>query len=238
LRYFINLDVENQNGDVIADVDDLLVDLNTGRILYVIVNYGDFLDLTTEDRPMPLSAFGWNEELELVLKLLEETLANVPAVEDEWPANDDAGWNDAPLAYWQETEFAPEFDAEVAPVRISNLIGLHAGQLGEDLGVVEDILLDLSAQQMSYLGVYATDDFYSPDLVLLIPLVAADLTAETVGSEPTYAIALLEIDPEVLNAAPALDRAIFDTADFIDQSFTEDLNAYWQEHGIEVGTSD
>jgi sporulation protein YlmC with PRC-barrel domain len=236
--YFINLDVENENGDVIADVDDVLLDLNSGQILYVIVNYGDFLDLTTEDRPIPLTALGWNEELELVLKVPEEMLESVPAVEDEWPAVDDAAWNDAALTFWQDTEFAAEFDAEAAPVRISTLIGLHAGQLGTDLGVVEDMLLDLNNQRVAYMGIYTTDDFYSPDLVLLVPLAAADLSAEVVGDELTYAIALLEVDPEVLQAAPALDRAIFNTADFIDQSFTQELNTYWSEQGIDVGASE
>jgi len=237
-NYFVNVDVENLNGDTIADVDDVLIDLNTGQILYVIVNYGDFLDLTTEDRPMPLSAFGWNEDLELVLRLPEDVLDEVPAVEDEWPFADDAEWNGAPLAYWQGTDFSMEFSPDVAPVRVTQLIGLHAGQLGENLGVVEDLLLDLSAERIAYMGVFTTNDFYDPDFVLLVPLSLAQLTVEAAGSDPLYAIGLLEVDPEVLAAAPALDRSLFASVDFIDQSFTQELNAYWSDQGIEVGASE
>lgn len=234
-NYFVNVDVENLNGDTIADVDDVLIDLNTGQILYVIVNYGDFLDLTTEDRPLPLSAFGWNEELELVLRLPEDVLDDVPAVEDEWPFYDDPEWNTAPLTYWQESDFGIEISPEVAPVRVTQIIGLHAGQLGEDLGVVEDLLLDMNAERVSYMGIFTTNDFYSPDWVLLVPMPIAQLTVEAVGSDPLYAIGLLEVDPEVLAAAPALDRSIFATIDFIDQSFTQELNTYWNEQGVEVG---
>jgi sporulation protein YlmC with PRC-barrel domain len=236
-NYLVNVDVRNTEGDVIADVDDLLLDLNTGRILYVVVNYGDFLDLTDEDRPIPLSAFGWSQDLELVLRLPEETLESVPAVSDEWPLVEDTEWNGSALAYWQDAGFALEFDAETAPVRVTELVGLHAGQTGAELGVVEDFLLDLSSEQVAYVGIFTTDGFYSPDLVLLVPLAAADLTIEIADNQALYGITLLEVDPEVLRAAPALDRSLFSTANFIDQSFTQELNTYWREQGVEVGGS-
>jgi sporulation protein YlmC with PRC-barrel domain len=232
-NYFVNREVENLAGDVIADVDDLLVDLETGQILYVIVNYGGFLDLTDEDRPLPLSAFGWNQELELVLKLSEDQLAGVPAVEDEWPAPGDVAWNDAINPFWQESGLTLEFSAEAVPVRVTELIGLHAGQVGADLGVVEDLLLDLNTQRVAYLGIFTTDSFYSPDLVLLTPFPSADLTLTVAGDDPLYGITLLEVDPEVLRAAPALERSIFSTVSFIDQTFTQELNAYWNEQGFE-----
>jgi hypothetical protein len=233
-NYFINREVKNLAGDVIADVDDLLIDLDTGQVIYVIVNYGGFLDLTDEDRPLPLSAFGWNQDLELVLRLPEDVLATVPAVEDEWPAGVDPEWNTATLTYWQDAGFFSEFNAEVVPVRVTTLIGLHAGQVGSELGVVEDLLLDLSREQAAYLGIFTTDGFYSPDLVLLVPFSATDLELEVVGDEPIYGITLLEVDPEVLRSAPALERALFSTVDFIDQSFTQELDAYWSEQGYEV----
>ncbi len=232
-NYFVNRDVENLAGDVIADVDDLLVDLETGQILYVIVNYGGFLDLTDEDRPLPLSAFGWNQELELVLKLSEDQLDDVPAVEDEWPAPGDIAWDDAVNPFWQESGLTLEFSAEAVPVRATELIGLHAGQVGADLGVIEDLLLDMDDQRVAYLGIFTTNSFYSPDLVLLTPFPVADLTLTVMGNETLYGITLLQVDPEVLRAAPALDRSIFSTVSFMDQTFTQELNAYWDEQGLE-----
>ena len=235
-NYFVNREIENLNGDVIADVDDLLIDLDTGEILYVIVNYGDFLDLTQEDRPLPLSAFGWNQDLELVLRLPEDVLETVPSVADEWPVETDPEWNTATRTYWQEAGFIPELNPEAVPIRATELIGLHAGEVGEELGVIEDLLLDLNNQQIAYLGIFTTEDFYSPDLVLLVPFSAADLELRVVGDEPSYGITLLAVDPELLNAAPSMDRALFQTVDFIDQSFTQELNTFWSEQGYEVGT--
>jgi hypothetical protein len=118
---------------------------------------------------------------------------------------------------------------------VSRIVGLHAGQLGTDLGVVEDLLLDLANERVAYLGIFTTDGFYSPDLVLLVPTEASDLTVELVDNEPFSGLVLLAVEPEVLRAAPALDRSIFASVDFIDQSLTQELNTYWSEQGIDVG---
>jgi hypothetical protein len=91
---------------------------------------------------------------------------------------------------------------------------------------------------VAYLAIFTADDFYSPDLVLLTPFSAANITLEVAGDDAFYGITLLEIDPEVLRAAPALERSSFSTVDFIEQTFTQELNAYWDEQGYEVEVSE
>jgi hypothetical protein len=212
-----------------------VTDIQSGQVLYVIFDRDRFLGLTDDDRPIPLAALRWNPDFEMVLALDEETIESIPQIDDEWPAGMDVAWDDGIADFWLEHDLLPATDPEAVPARIGDLMGIHAGGLGDELGTVEDFLLDLAQERVAYVGVFMTDGFYDPNLVLLVPFAVTDLEVEVVDGAPLYALTLLGVDEEVLGAAPAIERSIFLTVDFLDQAFTEALNAYWreQDHPVE-----
>jgi hypothetical protein len=108
---------------------------------------------------------------------------------------------------------------------------MHAGGLGDDLGTVEDFLLALDQQRAAYIAIFTTEGFWDPDLVLIVPFAASDLTIEAVDSGPVYALSLLEVDEALLEAAPAIERSLFQTVTFIDTALAEELKRFWQEQG-------
>jgi sporulation protein YlmC with PRC-barrel domain len=230
--YLLNRTVEDLEGNNIGSVSDLIIDLNTGQIYYVILNYGGLLGIGSEDRPLPLAAFGWSADLDLVFNQPEAALENAPVVDDEWPAQFDvATWNGVVGEYWAPSGLLPEIPAEAVAIRARELIDIHAGQVGGPIGTVEDLLLDLDQQRVMYLGIYATSDFYAPDNVLIVPFAAANLEVQVAGGDTTFGLVLLAVEPEVLAAAPYIDRSIFLTVDFIDENLSQEFESYWSQQG-------
>jgi sporulation protein YlmC with PRC-barrel domain len=222
------------DGRSVGNIRDFVVDATTGQLLYSVVAYDELLGLGGTQVALPLATLGWNPDLQLVLTVDEETVRAAPTVTNEWPAEFGDAWHVEQANFWGQTGLLPEVGAEVAPVRLRPMIGLHAGGLGEDLGILEDMLLDLSQERVVYLAIFQTAGLQDPDRMLLVPYGVAELQVAVVSEAPSQAIVLLAVEPEVLQAAPWLDRSIFLTVDFMDESFVEELNSYWQEQGQPV----
>lgn len=222
------------DGRNVGSIRDFVVDANTGQLLYAVVAYDELFGLGGTQVALPLASLGWNPELQLALTINEETLRAAPAVTNEWPAEYGEIWHVDQANFWGQVGLPLEVGPQVAPVRLRPMIGLHAGGLGPDLGILEDMLFDLSHERVVYLAIFQTTGLHDPDRVLLVPYGVAEFQLAVMGEAPAQAIVLLAVEPEVLDAAPWLDRGIFLTVDFMDASFVEELNSYWQEQGQPV----
>jgi sporulation protein YlmC with PRC-barrel domain len=88
---FIGSLVENQQGESLGKIGDLVIDPNAGRITYAALSYGSVLGLGGK-----LFAVSW-EALQLqpdgktfVLNVAKETLENSPGFDkDNWPQQPD-----------------------------------------------------------------------------------------------------------------------------------------------------
>jgi sporulation protein YlmC with PRC-barrel domain len=88
---FIGSPVENQQGESLGKIGDLVIDPNAGRITYAALSYGSVLGLGGK-----LFAVSW-EALQLqpdgktfVLNVSKETLENSPGFDkDNWPPQPD-----------------------------------------------------------------------------------------------------------------------------------------------------
>lgn len=227
--FLLNQAVENPTGDGIGDVDDLVIDMQTGQILYMILDRDAFLGIDSEAVALPVAAFGWNNDLELMLTIDEALLDSAPVVADDWPADVAEGWDAEVAGFWQEQALLSEHNPAAAPVRVQPLIGIHAGGLGADLGIVEDFLINWGEARLAYLSIFTAGGFYVPDRVLIVPFATTELAIAAVDSGPTYGITLLAVDDAILNEAPSMDRSLYLTVDLMDQTFAEELNTYWSE---------
>ncbi len=86
--------VRNRDGEDLGCIEELMVDSDTGKVVYAVVSLGAFLGVGDK-----LFAIPWRmltvdpEERAFVLESARETLANAPWFsEDNWPDFGDADW--------------------------------------------------------------------------------------------------------------------------------------------------
>jgi hyperosmotically inducible protein len=160
----VGMKVEDKQQQRIGKVEDLAVDLRTGRVVHVIVSTGGFLSMGERHVAVPPGSFGFDaEKKSLQLDVTPDRLKSAPAFE---------------MSQWTEyyksdrvTESDRYYGNEATPVSTSSRRNLpaatggsdHAGHVqqatklmglpvsnlvGEKVGSVEDVVVDLSSGQL------------------------------------------------------------------------------------------
>lgn len=80
-------DVRNPAGKDLGHVEEIMLDVNSGRIAYAVLAFGGFLGLGNKLFAVPWDALTLDgEEHAFILNVDEETLENAPGFdEDNWP---------------------------------------------------------------------------------------------------------------------------------------------------------
>jgi sporulation protein YlmC with PRC-barrel domain len=82
--------VKNHENKQIGEIEDFVVDLKSGRVLYATVSAGGFLGVGERIVAVPPRQFGMNPEGKLSLNTTEERLQNAPQFErSKWPELND-----------------------------------------------------------------------------------------------------------------------------------------------------
>ena len=93
LSGIIGEDIENASGDDIAEIKDLVLDSRTGKVRYVVVQYGGFLGVGDKMFAVPFEAFQIRQEepddpgdYDITLNVTEKELEGARGFdEDRWP---------------------------------------------------------------------------------------------------------------------------------------------------------
>lgn len=105
---FDDIDVENTNGDDLGEVEDFILDPQTGTVQYAVLATGGFLGLGERFIPVPMNQIQWGEmdddaeDLgEMVINIPDDAWENAPAIEsiDEID-NSVAGWDEEFQSFW------------------------------------------------------------------------------------------------------------------------------------------
>jgi hypothetical protein len=104
--------VEDSKRVKIGTIEDLLIDKQSGRVVYAILNFGGFLGIGEKRVALPWPAFGYNrEEDALVLNLDRDVLARAPNFDfDSLPDMEDLNWHRELHVYFGLT---PYWDQEM-----------------------------------------------------------------------------------------------------------------------------
>ncbi|MCB0111176.1 MAG: PRC-barrel domain-containing protein, partial [Caldilineaceae bacterium] len=214
----LDYNTTNLNGESIGEIEDMLIDVQTGEILYATLEYGGFLDIGDREVPIPLSALSWVSENELMLNLDEQQLENLPDLGTNWPDVTDATWNNEVNTYWTDNGFDVGYGATDSQTIMyaSNLIDADLGDAGFGAnGSVDDLLVDLSQSQATWIVVdYGT--LFDNNLVP-VPFSAIDVSMVDNGFGFTP-----NIDLTTFEGAPRIDSASFDQAGLVDSTFDDD----------------
>jgi len=94
--------VKNGSGDDLGKIEDLMLDLATGKVSYAVVSFGGFLGMGDKLFAVPLQAMQVDTENKcLVLNESKERLENAPGFDkDNWPDHSDSAWNDQINTYY------------------------------------------------------------------------------------------------------------------------------------------
>jgi len=111
----IGMTVKNKQDEKVGKVDNLMVDLENGRIVHVIVSSGGFLGIGDALSAVPPSTFHYDTAQRILhLDTTKEALAAAPHFKsNEWPSLDDPGYaGEVYSAYHVEPYFNPKADAD------------------------------------------------------------------------------------------------------------------------------
>jgi sporulation protein YlmC with PRC-barrel domain len=94
--------VENVDGDDLGRIDNLMVNIHTGQIEYVVLEYGSFLGLGGKLFAIPFSELQVVPEKHgFILNRNEEYLKNSPGFDkDHWPDTNDHTYYGDVDSYW------------------------------------------------------------------------------------------------------------------------------------------
>ena len=86
--------VRNLEGDVLGKIEELMVDLDDGRITYAVLSFGGFLGLHDKLVAIPWDALTVDLEAhEFILNINKERLESAPGFDKEnWPQMADREW--------------------------------------------------------------------------------------------------------------------------------------------------
>lgn len=232
----LDFNVSNLAGENIGEIADILLDVQTGNILFVTLEYGTSFTIGDSAVPAPLRALNWGGENHLILTVAEERLAALPEVGANWPDIVDATWEDEIVDFWVNEGIDPGFAAADTQMvmNISGLIGytlIEAGLGAESAIEIDDMLVNLSQGYAPY----AIVDYGGllNDNLVAVPFDAFDVTVE--GGRVGFA---LTVDLDTLQSAPLIERASFEEVGLFSADFDDEITNYWEEAGYEVGTVD
>jgi sporulation protein YlmC with PRC-barrel domain len=225
----LDYDFENIDGEVSGEIEDIILDAATGRILYVTLEYGGFLDIGDTELPVPLSAFVRGTDGELVLNFEEERLQEFPDLGDDWPNVDTDTWDDDANNFWRNIGIEPGYDVTTASnsiMRASDIVGYPVGDVGYGAGAVQDLVIDVGKNQAKYVIVtYGAGALYDENLVA-VPFSAFD--AGGFGNQLVFADTM---DPTILDEAPRFDNNLYTGPGPLDPAWDDEFDSFWEERG-------
>jgi len=230
----LDYNFESRNGEVTGTIDDFLIDMQSGRIRYAILEHGGVLDIGDSEFAVPIHAFTWGNDGQLFIDIDQQSLESYPELGADWPNFDDQGWDDNLNDFWANLGFGDNADMDAdtneqasSVVRLSNLMDMNTADLGSGAGSVEDILIDLQ-QGLAKFVVLDFGDWFGENELVAVPFDAFD--AQSVrGDELVFTP---DFDSAVLESAPRFQRDMIAEGGALEPTFDDDVEAYWQDHGL------
>jgi sporulation protein YlmC with PRC-barrel domain len=152
VQQFIDMSVQNQQGERLGEVEDVVIDTADGRIAYTALDSG----LTA-----PLLAVPWKalrvaqDKSTVTLNVAKEALQKAPTFRREnWPDTVDPDWLASVYSYYGYPPYPGLTQITVRHVRLARattLLGLNVrSPEREELGEIEDLAVDLREGYIAY----------------------------------------------------------------------------------------
>lgn len=174
----IGKDVRNAKNEDLGDIQDLVIDMDTGRVHYAVLSFGGVLGMGDKLFAYPLKAFRpAPDKDELVLNVDQAQLKNAEGFEkSRWP-----NWNDA--EYRGRVERWSDKQATVSKTgrykRASELIGGDVKDPnGKDIGDIREIVVNLADGSVRYAVVEFDRGWFKADKYVAVPMQSLKRTGD------------------------------------------------------------
>lgn len=99
--------VVNASNEKLGTIEELMIDLSSGRIAYAVLSFGGFLGMGDKLFAIPWSALSVDtDEKRFVLNVKKETLEKAPGFDkDHWPNMADQAWGANIYRYYGSKPF-------------------------------------------------------------------------------------------------------------------------------------
>ncbi len=90
----INTSVENSLGEKLGKIEEIMLDLESGRVAYAVLSFGGFLGMGDKLFALPFDALKFDSVNEkIILDVDKEILENAPGFDkDNWPDITEHSW--------------------------------------------------------------------------------------------------------------------------------------------------
>jgi sporulation protein YlmC with PRC-barrel domain len=94
--------VRNAAGEDLGTVDDIMIDIPSGKVAYAVLSFGGFLGMGNKLFAIPWSALRVDEDKKhFILDVDKKKLENAPGFDkDNWPDMADTGWGTRIFSYY------------------------------------------------------------------------------------------------------------------------------------------
>jgi sporulation protein YlmC with PRC-barrel domain len=202
LSELIGKDVRNAQGEDLGDIKDAVIDINNGRVHYVVLSFGGFLGLGDKLFAYPMRAFSPTADKdELVLNVAKERLKDAPGFEaNRYPDFQSADYRGRVDRYFGPT-LAIESRPNMRLIRGSELLGKDVnGANGRDLGEIKDVVVSMANGNVHYAVLEFDKSWSLNDKLFAFPLRSFKQGAKWSDD------LVLNISKDTLNNVPGFDR--------------------------------
>ncbi|HEX6385615.1 MAG TPA: PRC-barrel domain-containing protein [Anaerolineae bacterium] len=98
-------EVENAQGENLGHLEEVMLDLDTGRVAYAVLSFGGILGIGDKLFAVPWDALRIDtREERIILNVDKERLENAPGFDkDDWPETADPSWLNRVYSYYGYT---------------------------------------------------------------------------------------------------------------------------------------
>lgn len=225
----LDANFETADGEVSGEIQDLVVNIQNGQVLYALLEYGGVLDIGDTDMPVPLSAFSWGaDEDDLILNVPGQELENYPGVDNDWPVPDDDSWDNEVRNFWNGNGFDTDYDSAESMSgirRVSNLLDSDISGSDFEDGDVDDLIISLGEGRVTYalisFGWLDLDNERS-----VVPFSAIDAAASEDGLTLNS-----QLNASTIEQAPRYDDSMFDNSGIYEDDYDADWHTFWDNEG-------
>lgn len=195
-------DVRNAQGEDLGDIKGVAIDVNNGRVHFVVLSFGGFLGLGDKLFAYPARAFKPSMDRdELVLTVAKEKLKNAPGFE----ASSYPDWNTPTYRGQVDSYFGPTTavpaQSNVRLVRASELLGKDVnGPDGRDLGEIREVVIDMSNGDVRYAVLEFDQSWSLKDKLFAFPMKAFKSGASWKDD------LVLNVNKDTLNNTPGFNK--------------------------------
>jgi sporulation protein YlmC with PRC-barrel domain len=99
--------VRNAAGEHLGKIDEIMIDIPSGRVAYAVLSFGGFLGMGDKLFAVPWSALKVDEDEKcFILNLDRQSIEHAPGFDkDNWPDMSDKSWGDELSAYYKVTPY-------------------------------------------------------------------------------------------------------------------------------------